>query len=440
MLKLLIIAAIFWFNPLVSNIDILPDIIGYLLVIKAFSRASYIYGFVDDVYTSAKKMCIITGAKIFSMLLVSSFDPTLSLLMSFCFGLLEVIFGIPFLIKLFNAYSHLASLDNTSVGVSDSRIKTFTIVAFASRLVLAMLPDLTALSLNNALSINADYTYLRFRPLFIGFSVIVALVINIIWLVKYISYLRNAITKDTENKCSFEYSEKTSTKKSVFVAKDNMRAVIFTMLGSVFIFDFTWEHTYVDIFQDFMFPVITALALGYLFFKGIYKLNKMSFLLLGVTVVNIALNIFEIVSNTGYFEKYNLASMLKVSEAESLYFLVCVSAVLSALSLVATCAVIAMVMKSNARTSILEHKDLFSQSDIDYYLKEFDRRTKKNALIVVALSSVYAVENSLMVILKPYAEWMVLVNMVIEIALIISIISFALYIYDEVYKRILTFS
>ena len=440
MLKYLIIASIFWFNPLVSNIDILPDIIGYLLVIKAFSRASYLYSFVDDVYTSAKKMCIISGAKLLSLLLVSSFDPTMSLLMSFCFGLVEAIFGIPFFVKLFNAYSHLAAKDNISLSVADSSIKSFTVIAFIARLVLAMLPDLTALSLNNAFAISSDYTYLRFRPLFIGFSVIVSLVICTIWLVKYIRYLKRVITKEIENKCSFEFSEKTSTKKSVFIAKDNMRAVIFTIVGSLFIFDFTWEHTYVDIFQDFMFPVISTLALSYLFFKGIYKPNKMSLLLLGVTVANVAVNIFEIVSNTKYFEKYNLASILKVSEAESLYFLVCLSAILSALALFATCIVILTIMRSNARICINEHKDLFSQSDIDYYLKEFDRRTKKNATIVIALAAVYAVESSLLVILKPYAEWMVLVNMVIEIALIISFISFALYIYDEVYKRILTFS
>ncbi len=440
MLKYLIIAAIFWFNPLVSNIDILPDIIGYLLVVKAFSRASYIYGFVDDVYVSAKKMCIISGAKILSILLVSSFDPTMSLLMSFCFGLIEAIFGIPFFVKLFNAYSHLAASDNASLSVSDSRIKSFTVVAFVLRLILAMLPDLTALSLNNAFAVSAEYTYLRFRPLLIGFSVIVSLVIGIIWLANYIKYLKKIITKDIENKCSLEFSEKASTKKSVFVAKDNMRAIIFTMVGSIFIFDFTWEHTYVDIFQDFIFPVITVLALGYLFFKGIYKLSKTSVILLVATVANAAANVFEILSNVKYFEKYNLASMLKVSEAESLYFLVCLSAVLSSLALVATCVAVIFVVKSNARTSIMEHKALFSQSDIEYYLREFDRRTRKNALIVITLASVYAVENSLMVILKPYAEWMVLVNMVLEIALIISVISFALYIYDEVYKRILTFS
>ena len=43
--KYLVIAAVFWFNPLVSNVDILPDILGYLLVLKAFSRASYLYSY-----------------------------------------------------------------------------------------------------------------------------------------------------------------------------------------------------------------------------------------------------------------------------------------------------------------------------------------------------------------------------------------------------------
>ena len=71
MLKYLILASIFWFNPLISNVDILPDFIGYLLLIKAFSKASYLSDYADDVCVSAKKMCLVTGVKVLSIFIVS---------------------------------------------------------------------------------------------------------------------------------------------------------------------------------------------------------------------------------------------------------------------------------------------------------------------------------------------------------------------------------
>ena len=109
MLKYIILASVFWFNPLISNVDILPDIVGYLFILKAFSKVSYVYSVADELCTCAKKMCIISGVKLFSIFMISSLDPTMFLLTSFSFGLIEAIFGIPFFIKLFKAFSKITS-------------------------------------------------------------------------------------------------------------------------------------------------------------------------------------------------------------------------------------------------------------------------------------------------------------------------------------------
>ena len=83
---------------------------------------------------------------------------------------------------------------------------------------------------------------------------------------------------------------------------------------------------------------------------------------------------------------------------------------------------------------------MFSEIDIEYYVKEFDKRTKKHILVVLTISLAYALVYILSVILKPYAEWMTLLNLVFEIVYIISFIASSLYIHDEVYKRIVTFA
>ena len=437
----LIIAAIFWFNPLVSNVDVLPDLVSYLLVLKAFSKLSYIHEYANELCIATKKMCIVSGAKILSIYLVSSLDPSMSMLLSFSFCVVEMIFGIPFFVKLFNAFSHLIPAENGELNaIAEGRLKRFTITAFALRLVLAFLPDLTALSLNDALAFDADFTYLRFKPLFIGFSVIVSLAINIVWLIQFIKFTKKVITKDIIQKCNINFFEKAENKKSLFVAKDNMRAIIFSIIGAISIVDISWGYNNVDIFQDFIFPLFAALAFTYLLVKGVCSFDKSFIFLIASLVLYIGASVFEINANISYYEKYSVTSMLRVSEAEDMYFVLCVSAILSSIMLIVSSVAVFLVMRSNAKRCIIEHSDLFSHSDINYYLKEFGIRTRKQFIIMVSLSVVCAIAYSLMVILKPFAEWMILVNTICEACLVISVIGFYMYIYDEVYKRILTFS
>ncbi len=440
MLKYIIIALVFWFNPLVSNVDILPDIVGYLLIIKAFSKASYVYTCASELCTSAKKMCIISGVKIFSVFMISSFDITMSLLLSFSFALFELVFGVPFIIKLFETVMYLASLENHYAHANATKIKRLTIGAFAARLILAVLPDLTALSLNDALTIDTDITYLRFRPIFIVFSVLISLIISSVWLIRAIRYFKKSVDSEVFEKCNGEFSRKMTVNSSLLFAKKNMRAITLAIVGALFVFDFTWEYTSVDIFQDFMFPLLAFVAVCYLLMTKACRMNKLFFVLGGALALQLCADILEMVANISYFEKYNMQSMLKVSEAEDMYTLVTLSAVFASITAVSSCIVVLCLFRSNARQSILAHKSLFSEIDIDFYLKEFDRKTKKSLIITSTMSVAMGVVYSLSVALKPYADWIIMLNMIFEVLFIIFFISAALYIHDEVYKRILTFA
>lgn len=440
MLALLIVAAVFWFNPLISNVDVLPDIVGYLLVIKAFNKSSYVYDYADDVCVSARKMCIISGVKLFSITMVSSFDPTMSLLLSFCFGVIELVFGIPFIMKLFRLYSQLVPAENYEAHRREAGAKRWTIIALAVRLISAVLPDLTALSLDSAFTMDVEYSYIRFKPLFIGFFFIVSLVISSIWMAKYISYLNKAIDKDLRRRCLDDFNNRVKTKKSIFEAKDSIKAIIIISVASLFVFDLSWGYTSVDILEDFVFPLATVLALLYLAFKDIYRIDRRFWVLLSAFAVHVGVNVFEMVCNIRYFEKYNLASVLKVSEAEDMYLHVCISAILSSTVLVGVTVLILTTLRHNAKESIKRNSELFSHTDIEYYLREFDRRTKKTLLISIILTVLSGIVTVIMVIFRPVAEWLVLVDMVAQVAVIVSLISYNLYLHDEVYKRILTFA
>ena len=440
MLKYLIIASICWFNPLVSNIDILPDLIGYLLVLKAFSKASYVFDNAADLCSSARKMCIVSGVKMLTVFMVSSLDVTMSLLLSFTFLVIELIFGIPFFLNLFKAVMYYVPVENMQSHQRENGAKQFTIIALISRLFLAFLPDLTALSLDGAFSYDTDLSYLRFRPLFIVLSVIISLAISTIWLIKFIRFLYVTVTKSVDEKYNSESVIAKNNNKALIFAKNNIRALVLVAIGSLFIFDFTWEYTSADIFQDFVLALVTVASLLYLAIKKIYRIDKFFYYLLGAFVMQLFADVFETVANVKYFEKYNLQSINSLSKAERLYSIVSWSALASVVTLVASTLLILVVLKKNARNEINNNSKLFSEIDIDYYLKEYDRRISKRIITVFAISILYSVVYVLSVSLKLYAEWLVLLNSVLEIVYIIAFISAILYIYDEVYKRIVTFA
>ena len=441
MLKYVVLASIFWFNPLISNIDILPDVVGYLLIIKAFSRLSYVNSYAEDVLKAARKMCIVTGLKLLSIFLVSSFDPTMSLLLSFCFAIIETVFAIPFFASLFYLFSKITTRENSEYDENRAyRVHRLTVVTFVARLIMAMLPDLTALSLNGALEIENKINYLRFRPLFHGFSVIITLIFSIIWLVAFIKLVASAFTKRVTAECEDLYINQASNKKSLFVAKDNIRVTVLIAIASIFIFDFSWGYTYFDFLQDFALPLIALASFIYLLIKGYFKVNYLFFALVISFGVQFILDFMEIKANVSYFEKYNLDSILKVSEAESMYFNVCLFAIFTSLALIVSSTLVLLLMRKNARDNILKFSALFSESDIDYYLNEFDKRTRKHILMNVSFSAISSTVYVLTVILKPYAEWMVLLCTVAELLFVISFIICCLYLHDEVYKRILIFS
>ncbi|MBR2296809.1 MAG: hypothetical protein IKA43_05330, partial [Clostridia bacterium] len=78
-----IIAVIFLFNPIVSVFDIFPDFIGYLLLMKAFSNASYVYDKADETKYAFRTMAIVSIFKIVSLIILPFTDATMALVFSF---------------------------------------------------------------------------------------------------------------------------------------------------------------------------------------------------------------------------------------------------------------------------------------------------------------------------------------------------------------------
>jgi hypothetical protein len=203
-------ALIFLCNPNVQGLDILPDFIGYLLLVAGLRRVSLL----DESFAEAsrlfRRMAWLSAAQligIFWIFTVPSAEevPTLVLLLCFVMGVLELMTVLPACRQLFHGLSYIGSrMDGTVLftpvrgahggDITDRacrRCQTFAVV----KVVLCAIPELS--SLTDA-SYRAGATLVNWYAYVHGFRAIafvIGAVVGVIWLVRTARYL-NRIAQD----------------------------------------------------------------------------------------------------------------------------------------------------------------------------------------------------------------------------------------------------
>lgn len=103
----MIVGCIFLFNPFINIIDILPDFIGYLFILRALFELSDLE---RNILSARKKFKAAMWVSLVKALLVFAsmiFDSTWYLILTFTFGILECMYLIPGFIDLFYGISYL---------------------------------------------------------------------------------------------------------------------------------------------------------------------------------------------------------------------------------------------------------------------------------------------------------------------------------------------
>ncbi len=442
----LILSAVFLFNPVLSIIDIFPDCIGYLLLLKVFHKLSYIDDKADELCRNIKVLSLITGIKIICLIIMPSLDQAMYLVFSFVFAILELVFGIPLINKMFDSFSTIALMENSSKEESktalscanNEKIKAFTIVAFASRLVLATLPDFTLLSISNGVDTQTGISLVQFRPLLFALSAIISLVIGIVWLALIIKYYNKLITKNAIKALDEYFHSKTKGREALFLSKDAMLFIVLACIGSLFVIDFNLNL--VNVFPDSLFSIIITMAFIFLIVKKHIKLSKVFFVVSFLSVLHLATDIYLTVVAIKFFDRYNLNSIEKVSEAEDIYFKLCALAIISAVLFVSVIAFSLYLVNKNAEKTLRENAHLFTGIDTEYCMQEFKRVTRKNSALTIVFALISVSAYISYILFRYIAEATTLINTIAEIAFIVIFIKAMLYLYDNVYKRVLIHS
>lgn len=103
----MIVGCVFLFNPFINIIDIFPDFIGYLFIMRALSELSDLERNIRNArarFKSAMWVSLVKCALVFASMI---FDSTWYLILTFTFGILECMYLIPAFIDLFYGISYL---------------------------------------------------------------------------------------------------------------------------------------------------------------------------------------------------------------------------------------------------------------------------------------------------------------------------------------------
>ena len=261
---------VFLANPYIDMLDILPDFIGYLLILAGISRMAKL----DDRLTLAAQkltyLAVLSVLRLFAFAYFLSYDSTMTLLLTFSFGVAEVILilvcfsdffgGIEYLLRRYEGYKALSLISN---------IKFLTLVFYIIKIVLCVLPDTIAiLEVEAATDISASPVYMEivgYKEYAIMLFALIVLILGIWWYREILKYFK-AINEDAQFLSALEkaYKEQVSTEREPSKVTCIRLSFILTALGLVF---------YVDIFAS-MIDILPDFVAALLMWGGVIALRK----------------------------------------------------------------------------------------------------------------------------------------------------------------------
>ena len=207
----LFIGCIFLCTPNVNLFDLLPDAVGYLLLMLAIRRAGDVFPHFDAAYENFRRLLWISLAKIPASLVMMYITGTnlqergIITVFAISFAVLEWIFAFPAFRSLFESFIYLGEREGvmcalrTKSGKSADTLSILSMIFLIVKGACSFLPEIVFLSTfeyNGSLDPGAINPVV-FYPFLAIVGAILALILGIVWVVSLCSYF-NFLKTDEE--------------------------------------------------------------------------------------------------------------------------------------------------------------------------------------------------------------------------------------------------
>ncbi|MBE6557681.1 MAG: hypothetical protein E7661_01540 [Ruminococcaceae bacterium] len=279
-LGFMIAGVVFLVSPMLAVVDVLPDFIGYALIMKGIYCLSDMDDRVSEARGLFRRMVILGLARFAAIFFIFGMAspterPTLQLLCAFAFAVLDCITLIPAWKSLCNGFIYLGTRhDSTAIfdrcypgrkirsnKTLTERTFSYTLFFLVAREVMSVLPELAVLNHESGGADAGNRTMVyEFIGLMRGMSAVLVLILGIVWLARIIPFLRH-LMKDRPffDKLCHKYETEVLTRPELFARRSVKLAMVFLCVGLCFTLDFFLDDVCVT--PDFMLGILSIIGL-----------------------------------------------------------------------------------------------------------------------------------------------------------------------------------
>ncbi len=198
-LPLIVIGLLFLSNPIMGLVDLLPDFIGYFLLILGLDGVKRLNGDIEYGVGKLKYLCVISVIAFIFMFYTFKMDSSWILTLTFSYMSLSVIFGLNACNDIFNGIDYLTDRHGSEGFPSAYEPKIMTKIYIIVKAALVTIPQLYALvetAAKGELDPNRDYlAILATKKYAVVVCALFSICIAIAWL-KYVIKYCIAFKKD----------------------------------------------------------------------------------------------------------------------------------------------------------------------------------------------------------------------------------------------------
>ncbi|MBQ8288432.1 MAG: hypothetical protein IJX76_06645 [Clostridia bacterium] len=307
-LQYLIIGCFFLLNPYFSIIDVIPDFIGCIFLLKGLSKASKVSESFADAYRQFGLLLLVTLGRIFTIPLMANTEEVWPLIIVFCFGLGEAYLSIRGFNGIFDGLSYTARSPESALFTKWRETRQFTVFFLIAKQVLCFLPELSLLS-------DSDYgvvtpegvqSLANYRLVFHVLAMILCLFIGIAWFIQIRGYFKRVmLDKYYQIHLLRLYKDRFTGVSSVYISANLRTAMTLMMVATVLSVELIFDGVnYLPHLVSCIFFGVAAYKLAHLPGADLSSAKKTGIFALLYGVLSIPRFVYSIIFSNRIFGEY----------------------------------------------------------------------------------------------------------------------------------------
>ncbi|MBQ8174483.1 MAG: hypothetical protein IJ009_03680 [Clostridia bacterium] len=396
-------AAFFLFNPNITILDVLPDFIGYLLILWGISGLRDIIPHFEEATVALRRLLWMTALRLpafFVMMGQVRTNGEFRTLVALCFGIVELILLFPFIREFFAGMDYIGERFGaiSPIDRRAARARRACYIALTAKPILAFLPEISLLfseqSSDHILPSGLSLSY--FRPHFVVLSVLVGIGFGIYFLSAFLPFCRSlARDKALEPLLHRVREDVHNPLRGEARIRRIRRAALFLTLGTACMLNIHFDG--INYLPN---------ALGYLFFllAAVMLLpfcRGRAITVIALSGVMIPVSVVPYVQKAQFFNLYGYYLLGRSRGADELYGKLCISSVVEAALLLILCVLILVLL-----FAVIKKETGYRYDNINNYSSHLPlhRALRRKATFTLSLGILTAIAGAADVFLRRITE------------------------------------